>query len=121
MVLPREQLRMPSKADKTQCRLTNAAVQSYTPKARDYLIYDSIVPGLFLRVLPSGIKSFNVAWKRNRKKSLGKFPGTTVDMARTRARAALVETAEQGAPADAGRVSGKPVTFGAFMKEHYGP
>lgn len=79
-------------------KLSPAVVEDAEREEFPYRIWDTTVPALFLRVQPSGVKSFNVQWSRTSSKSLGKWPGVTVEAARTRARAALVETDKHGAP-----------------------
>lgn len=104
-------------------KLSPVIVDGQKPKADPYRVWDTQVPGLFLRVQPSGIKSFNVQWSRTSSKSLGKWPGVTVEAARTKARALLVETDQHGAPLaviEANKPeSEKPITFGDFIDKHY--
>lgn len=106
-------------------KLSPSMVEGAKPEAEPYRIWDSAVPGLFLRVQPSGIKSFNVQWSRSSSKSLGRWPGVTVEAARTRARTLLVETAEHGAPLAVIEArkppSQRPMTFGEFIAKHYAP
>ncbi len=61
-------------------------------------MHDGRVPGLSLRVLPSGVKSWCVTWARNRDLALGKYPAITLEAARTKARARLAEADQHGAP-----------------------
>ncbi len=63
-----------------------------------YRIWDTKVPGLVVRVLPSGVKSFNVAWSRSSSKAIGKYPAMTVEMARTQALGILQDAAKHGTP-----------------------
>ncbi len=79
-------------------RLTPSAVESAKPEAAPYRIWDTTVPQLHLRVQPSGVKSWNVQWSRTSTRALGKWPGVTVEAARTKARAVLAETDQHGAP-----------------------
>ncbi len=106
-------------------KLSPAVVEAAKPEADPYRIWDTTVPQLFLRVQPSGIKSWNVLWNRQSSKSLGKWPGVTVESARTKARAVLEETDRLGAPAAVieSRLPGtaKPITLGDFVREHYEP
>ena len=73
-------------------------VESAQPQSKAYRLHDSKVPGLSLRVLPSGVKSWNVTWARNRDLAIGKWPIVTIDAARTKARAKLAEVDQHGAP-----------------------
>ncbi len=106
-------------------KLSQAIVEGAAPEGTPYRIWDTQVPGLFLRVQPTGTKSFNVQWSRSSSKSLGKWPGVTVEAARTKARTLLVETDRHGAPLaviEANKPeSQKPVTFGDFIAKHYSP
>lgn len=79
-------------------RLTSSTVEAAKPEATPYRIWDATVPQLHLRVQPSGVKSWNVQWSRSSTRALGKWPGVTVEAARTRARAVLAETDQHGAP-----------------------
>lgn len=73
-------------------------VESAKPQTKAYRLHDAKVPGLSLRVLPSGVKSWSVLWARNRELAIGKFPGVTIEAARTKALAKLHEAATHGAP-----------------------
>lgn len=101
-------------------KLSTAIVDGAKPKAKPYRLWDTAVPQLHLRVQPTGIKSWNVQWSRTSTRALGKWPGVTVEAARTKAKAALVETDRLGAPAavvDAGKP--KAATLGEFVKGPY--
>lgn len=106
-------------------KLSPAVVEDAKPEAEPYRIWDKTVPTLFLRVQPSGIKSFNVQWSRTSSRSLGKWPGCTVESARTKAKAILVETDQHGAPLaviEASKpVEEKPLTLDQFLDRHYEP
>lgn len=78
--------------------LTRKSAESAKPRAKPYRLWDDKVPGLFLRVQPSGAKTYNVQWSRSSSRSLGKAGALTLDGARKRARAILSETDEHGAP-----------------------
>lgn len=88
--------RLPMKLAK---KLSPAIVEAAKLEAAPYRIWDTTVPQLFLRIMPSGVKSFNVAWHRQGSKSVGKWPGVNIDGARTQARKLLAQVAEDGAPA----------------------
>lgn len=78
-------------------KFTKSAILAIAPdpqKRREYS--DSVLPGLRLRVTPSGVKSFCVARYREGKfirVTLGKFPDLTVDQAREMAARTLGEVA----------------------------
>jgi len=106
-------------------KLSQAIVTAARPRPAPYRIWDTVVPQLHLRVQPSGVKSWNVQWSRTSSRALGKWPGLTVDAARTRAKAVLVEAETYGAPLaviEANKpVTEKPITLGDFIAQHYGP
>lgn len=104
-------------------KLSPAIVDATRPEVDPYRVWDTSVPQLFLRVQPSGVKSWNVQWYRNRSKSLGKWPGVTVESARTKARAVLAETDRHGAPLaviEAEKPNGgRPLTLRQFAEGDY--
>lgn len=105
-------------------KLSPAVVEGAKADVEPYRVWDKQVPQLFLRVQPSGIKSFNVQWARASSRSLGKWPGVTIEAARQKARDALVETDQHGAPLavmEANRPAVEKLTLGAFIREHYEP
>src|SRR3546814_15972202 len=108
---------------KQRAALTEKAVKAASPKPTAYRLHDARVPGLSLRVLPSGVKSWNVTWARNRDLAIGKFPVVTLEAARVQAIAKLAETARDGAPqaviAAAKPNGGKPLTVRAFADGAY--
>lgn len=110
---------------KVSRKLSASAIDALAPQARPYRVWDTIVPQLHIRIQPSGVKSWNVQWSRSSSRSLGKWPGVTVDMARSRAKATLVETDEHGAPLAVIEASKppaeKPLTLGEFIRDHYAP
>lgn len=107
---------------KQAAKLSAKIIDGAKSRPAPYRIWDTTVPSLHLRVQPSGMKTFNVQWSRSTTRSLGKWPGVTVEAARVRARAMLAEVDQEGAPlAVIEKRAEKPGTFGEFMAEHYGP
>src|SRR6185312_7883089 len=99
-------------------KLSQQSVERARPKATPYRLWDSRVPGLFLRVQPSGIKSWNVQWSRQSSKALGKYPGITLEAARVKARAMLAEADKDGAPATVvERRKRGALTLGGFIND----
>ena len=69
-------------------KLTKRIVDTAKPRAREYFIWDSDIPGLGLRILPSGRKSYVVqyrAGRRSRRMTLGPSTVLTCTQARNRA------------------------------------
>src|SRR5690606_24537248 len=106
-------------------RLSPAVVEPHGPEAEPYRSWDTTVSQLHLRVQPSGVKSVNVQWSRTSSRALGKWPGVTVEAARKKAKAVLVETDTHGAPVavvEARKPAAeKPITLGDFIADHYAP
>lgn len=103
-------------------KLSPAIVEGAKPEANPYRIWDADVPSLFLRVQPSGVKSWNVQWSRTASAALGKWPGLTVSAARDRARKSMIEATEHGAPlAVTERNKPKSHTLRSFIADEYRP
>ena len=94
-------------------KLSKHKIDALQPKAKGYRIYDQDVPALWVRVLPSGVKTWYVTWARNKDTALGKWPGLTVEAARVQARQALIEAAG-GVPEVATRKA-RVLTLDAFL------
>lgn len=107
-------------ATKNRRRLSPEVLRRTLGGAKRYRIWDTVVPQLFVSVQPSGVKSFNVQWSRERPKSIGKFPGMTVETARTQALDILNDASKNGIPAVAAPKS-KVRSFKAFIDDHYAP
>lgn len=101
-------------------RLSVTAVERAQPAPKPYRLWDTKVPELFLRVQPSGVKSWNVQCSRSSSRALGKYPAVTVEAAQVRARALLHETDAKGpdAIADLDRRR-HPKSLGQFIDEKY--
>lgn len=99
-------------------RLSRAAVDAAEPANKPYEVRDSAIPGLILRVQPSGHKSFIVEWARGRRTTIGRYPVMTMAMASTKALQLLAEVAEHGEPRS---VAANPKTFGEYLDCTYGP
>lgn len=103
-------------------KLSPAIVEGAKPEAEPYRLWDTVVPQLHLRVQPSGVKSWNVQWSRTSSRSLGKWPGVTVESARTKAKAVLVETDKHGKPlAVIEAAKPKAGTLRDFIEDHFRP
>jgi len=97
-------------------KLTPAVINRSKPKAQAYDTWDAAVPGLLLRVYPSGVKSFIVQWERGRRVTIGRVGVHTIEQMRVKARAILVDADEHGEPKIAAKRS---ATLGVFFREHY--
>jgi integrase len=85
--------------------LTDRAIKAMKPATKAYDMHDVIVPGLALRVLPSGVKSFVLIARfpgsRNpTRRSLGQYGELTLEAARAKARQWLELIARSIDPAE---------------------
>jgi integrase len=95
--------------------LTDAFVRTARPKAKPYRVWDTRVPGLVLRIWPSGKKCFYVDYRcRGRRGfySIGRYPIFGVAEAREIARGVLNRAAKGEDPA-----AEKQAQRGAALKE----
>lgn len=84
-------------------RLTKKAIDAIAPQAKRFEVWDDAIPGLYLRVEPSGLKTFYLFYRtalyRQRRLKLGAYGVLTLEQARERARAALVSVSGGQDPA----------------------
>lgn len=110
----------------SRIKLTPRRVEDEQPGDKPRRIWDTEVPELFLRIQPSGAKSFNVRVSRTSSHSLGKFPHLTVKAARTQALAILGDLAKGETPAPIARrkekrqriAEGRPETLRDLLVEY---
>lgn len=102
--------------------LTKVRIETAKPAVDPYYLRDATVPGLALRIFPTGRKTYSVLHGRGMAKTIGDHPVMTLDGARDTAKRVLAEIAEHGAPLSAiAAQAGKPMTLGQFVTNHYGP
>lgn len=104
-------------------KITQKLINSLAPEAKHYRVYDTDQPGLFIRVQPSGHKSYMVTWGRNRERSLGRVGTLTLAQARTDAARYLADAYEHGEPlaVTQGRKGAGLPTLRQFIDDHYMP
>ena len=106
-------------------KLTKRIVDAAEVRASEYFIWDDDIPGLGLRVLPSGRKGYIVqyrAGRRSRRMSLGASTVLTCEQVRTRA-ITIIAAAKNGEDPAAERDAGRKVITvkelaDRFDKEH---
>ena len=78
--------------EKRREKLTKTRIETLQPQPKEYTLWDSEVPGFFVRVLPSGTKTFGVFYRdernRQRKRTIGSTAHLHVADARKQARSA---------------------------------
>jgi integrase len=79
-------------------KLTNRLISGLKGEDKAYEVHDTIVVGLYIRVMPTGFMSYVVRWKRARKKALGRVGFLTLDQARQEATQYLHEARKHGEP-----------------------
>lgn len=101
--------------------LTKLMVEGVKPKSSAYRLWDAKVPGLALRVLPSGRSTYEAHWGRNKSTAVGTNGVMTLETARAEAKKLLGEVAEHGVPVASDVGVGKKSTFGDYITKQYGP
>jgi len=91
-------------------RLTDRGIAALKPAGKSYLIFDSEVSGLALKIYQSGRKSFVFDWRqhgRQRRVTIGRHPAWTIGKARIHASRLRLkaDTGEIVAPERGGRVA----------------
>jgi len=84
--------------DHLKSKITQKLINSLEPEPKAYRVHDTLQPGLFIRVLPSGHKSFMVTWGRNKNATLGRVGVLTLDQARSEAAQYLADAHTHGDP-----------------------
>jgi len=96
------------------------ASKAAQPGVKPFEVYDSRLPGLTLRVQPSGVRSYYARIGRSRRVALGKVGELTPDEARERCQRVLGNIAH-GRPPLAGIDGTDAETLGAFIQSTYAP
>lgn len=98
--------------------LNQRVADSAKPKAKPYQIHDVAVPGLMLRIQPTGTKTWKLI--QNRKpRTLGRSPVMTYSMAAEKALAILRGEDPDAAPEQ--EEAPEVMTFGRYLTKHYWP
>nr|WP_314486999.1 site-specific integrase [uncultured Pseudomonas sp.] len=79
-------------------KITQKLINILPTEPKAYRVHDTVQPGLFIRVLPSGHKSYMVTWGRNKNATLGRVGVVTLDQARTEAAQYLADAHAYGEP-----------------------
>lgn len=105
--------------------LTLKTIAAAKSAAKLYRLRDATVPGLLLRITPTGKRTWAVTWGRGQERIIGVYPVMTLEAAREAARKELGEVAEHGAPVaviEANKPAAeKPITLGEFVADHFAP
>jgi Arm DNA-binding domain len=86
-----------------KAKLTDKAIQSHKPRAKQYAIGDAACPGLCIRITPKGIKTFAFAYRNKGTGkvtwlTLGRYPDVPLARAREIANDARKTAADGGTP-----------------------
>lgn len=110
-------------------KLTERRAASLNPKDRAYQCHDTEIRGFFLRIEPTGTRSWFLDYRnskgRRRRYRIGAYPAVTADIARALAKAAAgkvangedVQSEKTEAAKEAARQRSQ--TLGAFLERHY--
>lgn len=77
-------------------KLTQRSVAALAAKESDYFVWDTLLPGFGVRVMPSGSKTYQVQYRRGartRRASLGRHGTVSTEQARNKAREMLGQVA----------------------------
>lgn len=104
-------------------KITQKLINSLPTELKAYRVHDTVQPGLFIRVLPSGHKSYMVTWGRNKNATLGRVGVVTLDQARTEAAQYLADAHAHGEPLaiTQGRKGAALPTLRQFIDDTYMP
>lgn len=108
----------------TTARLTKTTVDALQAQERDYIVWDSVLPGFGVRVRPTGIKSYLVQYRNrrtgdSRRKTLGQHgPLLTLHQARERARILLAEALKGLDPVAEAKAVREAPTLRALAEEY---
>src|SRR5471032_1049451 len=111
--------------DRNALNFTKAAIDGLPvpPKGDSWkYYYDTKVSGLAIGVGPSGVKTFILYRKVNRKPErikIGRYPDLTVDKARTQAMKLNADISSGSNPAELKRIRRDEMTFGDLFDQYY--
>ncbi|AGI73766.1 putative phage integrase [Octadecabacter arcticus 238] len=84
-------------------KLTKRTVDALDPEAKDYFVWDTLIAGFGVRIMPSGAKTYQAQYRkggRTRRISLGRHGTLTVEQARLLAKEVLGDVAKGENPAE---------------------
>ena len=84
-------------------KLTKRTVDALTSDAKDYFVWDTLIAGFGVRVMPSGAKTYQAQYRkggRTRRIALGRHGNVTVEEARLLAKEVLGDVAKGENPAE---------------------
>jgi integrase len=84
-------------------KLTKRTVDALAPEAKDYFVWDTLIAGFGVRIMPSGAKTYQAQYRkggRTRRISLGRHGTITVEQARLLAKEVLGDVAKGENPAE---------------------
>jgi integrase len=84
-------------------KLTKRTVDALEPEAKDYFVWDTLIAGFGVRIMPSGAKTYQTQYRkggRTRRISLGRHGTLTVEQARLLAKEVLGDVAKGENPAE---------------------
>jgi len=111
-------------------KLTTRSVKALEPQSKYYKVWDTDLNGLFLRVMPSGVKTFCIYYRHNgsgKEYTIGKYGKYTAEQAREKAKIKIGELAKgQDIQADKKTANAKSIArkhqlLGKFIEHKYKP
>ena len=103
-----------------QALINNSLLKTLKPEEKPYDVRDTKLIGFMVRVYPSGIKSYVVAYARAKRITLGNTEVLTPAQARDMATGILADVVKGGDP-QAAKQAAKVDTLKAYLAHEYGP
>ena len=103
-------------------KLTKRYVDTLSSDSKDYFVWDTIIAGFGVRVMPSGAKTYQVQYRkggRTRRISIGRHGTITVDQARLLAKEVLGDVAKGENPAEEISQHRKTPTIAALCERFF--
>ena len=117
-----------TKKTKSLISLTNEYVKGLQPKEKMYDVRDATLVGFYVRVQPSGVKSYRCEYKRGKHYTIGRVEKLKVPDARAQAKIILGEAQKGVDPNQEKRQErfksaekANKYTFAEFLEEKYKP
>src|SRR5262245_39463355 len=105
-------------------RLTDAAIRSKEPGAKQYTVGDAACPGLYVRITPNGVKAFVCAFRNKATGkvegfTIGRYPDVTLTRAREVANDARKTVANGGTPVRPADAEKNATTYAKVVEQYH--
>lgn len=101
--------------------LSAQLIKNAKPREKPYELRDTRLPGLILRVQPSGRKTFYCEYTRGKRVKVGLFSQISLSQVRERTQEILADAYTGGDPAYVLRKRRQAISYQEFLEQHYLP